>query len=1259
MLITIIATTPSPPIRYPGTQPHLRGYYSSRFIAGDTVTPVEQGNGQTGFYYDIPCTVNGSGNLVIPAFQIQTTEDGNLPTSRFTGRLYDQTGAPREVIFGGADSNAGWRIPTLMGNIVSWADLARYNAAYTLLNAAPTYATYAQVVELINLLVGRALASASGPGYLVAGLATTIPAVLTTSSTAIIAIAASDTITGNLRIENRVTGVSFDVVSDNGADSGLFYWFVFGTFSTVSPAIGYSGYSGFSGLTGVQGGSTPIIVTFNASYTPKAVDTGTLFVYTGVDAFIFFTLPDPIIEGMPDQWSCELFTYDSPLLSPSLANDHRIFLRAGSGVTMDGVLNNTGFSIVAGQSVRVTCQRVAVDSNPLNDIAQYYTTQKGFTGFINNSPDVPSLRSLGTTSLEAAAGDDVGLVDARAATAAATASTIAKRDTSASAAFGSVACTEVTISGIRVVGPQMASIADPTDAASTQARLTDLLTALRDPLFGALAPLSVPAAPSALTATTASESIIDLGWTDNATNETGVKIERKLTIGGTFAQIALVGADIVVYSDTGLAASSHYYYRVRATNSQGDSTYSNTADDTTSAQTAPAAPSSLSALAVGALARLTWTDNSTNETSFRIERKVTGVGSFVEITSVGAGIVTYDDTTVVSGTSYDYRVRARNGAGDSAYSNTATVVTSGALNAPSGVTANYVATATTVTWIDNSTGETGFHIYRKTGAGTFYLIGETLASPFVDNTGFAESTSYTYMIRAFDAQSESVDSTNTPSIATGVTTAIATTDGAIVGILLADINVETGVVGPVDGDTISTVIDSAPAGNNLIQSNGAQRNPMFKTVGGANGKSYIRNNAVYPAVNDLTALNFTTPVSCRTVFMVIRHDTNIQDTANAIGLTGDGNAWGGAFYVNDGGLFEREYHQGPNPINPALKDKSFNAAGLLNGTTRINGHVYPVKWAPKPGIWTLFTFELSAAVSIDTVLNNALLPIAGTWHGDLARITAYSGVLTQAQRAGVEKTLLAYYGITTSGPMVIFDGDSITASIAGITESNAGLAFTYPQQTITQLNAVAARWDWVMTGVGFQPLQDMLDDFDTEILPLLVDENRQKRVVVVQGGGNDLGFIDSGLSVSVKANIIYQRFVTYAAKVHAAGAKIVVCTMLPSNPTYTSFDSIGGLAEFEAVRQAVNALLRADVTNFDGLADNGSNSGPLGCPTCANSTTPGAPVPNYPPVLAFPYANPYYIDGTHPKGPGGTVVAWTGNGNVVMGTNVSNALLLL
>ena len=83
-----------------------------------------------------------------------------------------------------------------------------------------------------------------------------------------------------------------------------------------------------------------------------------------------------------------------------------------------------------------------------------------------------------------------------------------------------------------------------------------------------------------------------------------------------------------------------------------------------------AAPSNLVATAAGTKRiDLTWNDNSTGETGFRVERS-TNNSKFSLIATVGAGVTTYSDTGLRRGKIYYYRVRT-NGTINSAYSNTA------------------------------------------------------------------------------------------------------------------------------------------------------------------------------------------------------------------------------------------------------------------------------------------------------------------------------------------------------------------------------------------------------------------------------------------------------------------------------------------------------------------------------------------------------------------------------------------------------------
>jgi hypothetical protein len=179
-------------------------------------------------------------------------------------------------------------------------------------------------------------------------------------------------------------------------------------------------------------------------------------------------------------------------------------------------------------------------------------------------------------------------------------------------------------------------------------------------------------APTPLTAAPQSGTSIALTWQVNSTNQTGFLIERS-TDGVHFTQVASVGATANTYTDTGLSLNTAYYYRVRATNAAGTSAYS----EVVSVLTPPLEqPTNLTATATGPFQiNLTWTDNSTGELGFLIERSKDGK-HWTQIAVVGPGVTSYlNNKGLASGVTYYYRVRAYNSIGDSLYSDIATATT--------------------------------------------------------------------------------------------------------------------------------------------------------------------------------------------------------------------------------------------------------------------------------------------------------------------------------------------------------------------------------------------------------------------------------------------------------------------------------------------------------------------------------------------------------------------------------------------------------
>jgi hypothetical protein len=174
------------------------------------------------------------------------------------------------------------------------------------------------------------------------------------------------------------------------------------------------------------------------------------------------------------------------------------------------------------------------------------------------------------------------------------------------------------------------------------------------------------------------------------------------------------------------------------------------------AKPVPAAPSNLTATPVSSSQiNLTWRNNSSNETGFYIQRTTNWFASYTEA-SVGARLTNYSDTSLAPATTYSYRVRARNSAGYSAYSNTNSATTFSALlppAAPSNLSGMALSSSQiNLTWRDNSTNEVQFFLDRSTN-GFANVIQITLASnvtSYVD-TNLSSATTYSYRVRAWNS----------------------------------------------------------------------------------------------------------------------------------------------------------------------------------------------------------------------------------------------------------------------------------------------------------------------------------------------------------------------------------------------------------------------------------------------------------------------------------------------------------------------------
>lgn len=338
-----------------------------------------------------------------------------------------------------------------------------------------------------------------------------------------------------------------------------------------------------------------------------------------------------------------------------------------------------------------------------------------------------------------------------------------------------------------------------------------------------------PAAPTNLIADATSENQVNLNWVDQAGNETGYRVERSDDGVSGWVSVATLGANNTSHSDTGLAASTTYFYRVAATNSAGDSIFSNVANATTDdpppfvdykAQGQLNSEGSVSGgytntyldddvvqtitevqsngnprnrrnslshrwtfnVVAGTSMTLSanaWSSGSSDNDNFQFQWSTDGstyTDAFLVSSTSGSNLQSAALPAAHSGTIYVRVIDTDDTRGASALDSASidylairvdnTPVTPPA--APTQLDANAVAhNQVDLTWSDNASDETNYEVQRAPGGSGSYSTIATLGtgSSGYSDTSVSEQTSYDYRVRALKGVAPS-DFSNTASVTT-------------------------------------------------------------------------------------------------------------------------------------------------------------------------------------------------------------------------------------------------------------------------------------------------------------------------------------------------------------------------------------------------------------------------------------------------------------------------------------------------------------
>lgn len=275
-------------------------------------------------------------------------------------------------------------------------------------------------------------------------------------------------------------------------------------------------------------------------------------------------------------------------------------------------------------------------------------------------------------------------------------------------------------------------------------------------------------------------SKVDLSW-NNVTGNSGYLVERKTGVDGAWGQVGSVGQDVITYSDSGLAAGTLYYYRLKVTNAGGASLPGNEQSTTT----APSATAHTVTVASSSRLELAW-PVVPGATAYKVERK-TGVDAYAEITNVAAdygtsycgysyptvscasltpAVAGYQDSGLTENTSYCYRIASWNSTGGASSYSAEQCATTSAMSVQSltatainsfKIRLDWTPVACTPNACDNPD---GFEIERQVRSGIWVNLktvdGATLS--YIDTIALEPNKQYSYRVRTFKGTDKSPDS---------------------------------------------------------------------------------------------------------------------------------------------------------------------------------------------------------------------------------------------------------------------------------------------------------------------------------------------------------------------------------------------------------------------------------------------------------------------------------------------------------------------
>ncbi|MGO8673484.1 MAG: malectin domain-containing carbohydrate-binding protein [Capsulimonadaceae bacterium] len=299
-----------------------------------------------------------------------------------------------------------------------------------------------------------------------------------------------------------------------------------------------------------------------------------------------------------------------------------------------------------------------------------------------------------------------------------------------------------------------------------------------------------------LTSAVGTGEAIELTWTA-VNGATSYNLYQGTASGGE-STTPVTNSTTTSYDDTGLELSETYYFKVAAVNASGTSALSN---ELSMAAGQPVAPTLQTATGTGGAIEITWS-GSFGATSYNVYSG-TASGGEGTIPVDTTSSTSFEDTGLLTGVTYYFKVSAVNSDGTSPLSNELSA-SAGLPIAPTLSSAAGSSGSVALVWAAGQ-GATTYNVYRGTasGAESSTAIATGITALTFTNTGLTNGTTYYYKVASVNSDGTSPMSNELSATPTALTIAI-DCGGAASSPFVADTDYSGGGV-----DTWTTTVNTS------------------------------------------------------------------------------------------------------------------------------------------------------------------------------------------------------------------------------------------------------------------------------------------------------------------------------------------------------------------------------------------------------------------------------------------------------------------